>query len=396
MDNSESDSILQKLENLRMWQRENQLRLENQEKQKNALLNIQQEEIYMLSLTNNSQIVPNQNIHEDQKVIKRSFLRRNQGLKARFKFDPDSFRLDNLPKYKFSTKHRLQPTNKKEKNISKVESKLQSSESQSNVMSWSKVLDSSKVEAVHLDRLDESSFQSCEKSDNLSIFELLENRSKENSCHISESFVRKWIESKTNKLDNSDSENLLISKDLGSLNYNHTKFSSNEYSSSSEGLLPLKAVHFSSEIIVNNSKSESQCSEHSNEFTVTSTPNCQRIIKEIRNDDTLLPSNENERIDSREEHLLTRLQILEEQIEIFKRNNSDLIREKQEHDLEKIYFEEQKQVFLDNLDSDRKKMENYYDQQKNKFEHERRRLEAIITKLKSEKNHESKTAKVRK
>lgn len=42
----------------------------------------------------------------DDVIPKRTFLKRGQGLQARFKVNPDQFRLDKLPKYKYANKHR--------------------------------------------------------------------------------------------------------------------------------------------------------------------------------------------------------------------------------------------------------------------------------------------------
>lgn len=44
------------------------------------------------------------NIDENNKIIKRAFLKRGEGLKSRFKIHPDKFKLENLPKYKYASK----------------------------------------------------------------------------------------------------------------------------------------------------------------------------------------------------------------------------------------------------------------------------------------------------
>lgn len=41
---------------------------------------------------------------ENNKIAKRTFLKRGEGLKSRFGVHPDAFKLDNLPKYKYASR----------------------------------------------------------------------------------------------------------------------------------------------------------------------------------------------------------------------------------------------------------------------------------------------------
>lgn len=47
----------------------------------------------------------NHNYSQNVEIPRRSFLKRGEGLKSRFKISPDAFRLNNLPKYKFANKN---------------------------------------------------------------------------------------------------------------------------------------------------------------------------------------------------------------------------------------------------------------------------------------------------
>lgn len=60
--------------------------------------------IHTLAKQNSHQT--NEIVANDAVVEKRTFLKRGQGLQARFKVNPDHFRLNNLPKYKYAKTHR--------------------------------------------------------------------------------------------------------------------------------------------------------------------------------------------------------------------------------------------------------------------------------------------------
>lgn len=56
---------------------------------------------------------------ENPEIPKRPFLKRGEGLKARFKISPDAFRLNNLPKYKFALRKTHAPDKKKSRHSEK-------------------------------------------------------------------------------------------------------------------------------------------------------------------------------------------------------------------------------------------------------------------------------------
>lgn len=53
-----------------------------------------------------------------KKVPTKPFLKRGEGLKARFKVDPNRFQLDNLPKYKYANLAKSRAQNAKKRRIS--------------------------------------------------------------------------------------------------------------------------------------------------------------------------------------------------------------------------------------------------------------------------------------
>uniref|UniRef100_A0A182PC25 Centromere protein J C-terminal domain-containing protein n=1 Tax=Anopheles epiroticus TaxID=199890 RepID=A0A182PC25_9DIPT len=53
-----------------------------------------------------------QALHKTKMVLKKRFLKRGEGLRARFKVDPDKFKLENLPKYKYAN-HNRERSNRK-------------------------------------------------------------------------------------------------------------------------------------------------------------------------------------------------------------------------------------------------------------------------------------------
>ncbi|XP_055387735.1 calponin homology domain-containing protein DDB_G0272472 [Condylostylus longicornis] len=93
-----SQNIKKRLEELHQWQKEQQRNIEDDHQHVT--------ELYQ----NENEIPSNYKVRENCNYLdeppKRRYLKRGEGLKSRFKIDPDSLRLHNLPKYKFSKAHK--------------------------------------------------------------------------------------------------------------------------------------------------------------------------------------------------------------------------------------------------------------------------------------------------
>ncbi|XP_055635311.1 cingulin [Toxorhynchites rutilus septentrionalis] len=169
-------SILARLEQLKQWQEEQQKVLVQKQIAQRELLNQEQMKMYaILGLGGESKaqkgsqpaeefnsdsseceyeetnmqrqiaqerrnVVPSKNIDDEQpsivkrKVPTKPFLKRGEGLKTRFKVDPNAFRLENLPKYKYAnhSKFRAQKGKKPDKSAPEVENKQKLQESDRN------------------------------------------------------------------------------------------------------------------------------------------------------------------------------------------------------------------------------------------------------------------------
>uniref|UniRef100_A0A1Q3F2G5 Putative t complex protein n=1 Tax=Culex tarsalis TaxID=7177 RepID=A0A1Q3F2G5_CULTA len=112
-------SILARLEQLKLWQEEQQQVLLQKQIAQRELLNQEQKKMYTILGIDATVPPPEQtgqdnvydseesefeetNMQQPRKVPAKPFLKRGEGLKARFKVDPNVFKLDNLPKYKYA------------------------------------------------------------------------------------------------------------------------------------------------------------------------------------------------------------------------------------------------------------------------------------------------------
>lgn len=426
MSEFDSSDILEKLDKLQMWKNEQKMHLIERQQTQRHKLNLQHQEMYdILNLSKNVDSQGDDKQQQNvQEIPKKPFLKRNQGLKKRFNIDPDALRLNNLPQYKFANVHKFhgQPINKnrvvvppptRKANVEKIEdTEVQKPNESSNSspisesISWAKVLDPSNLKPLSLNRLSESTIQMLDESENLSIFELLEQKSN-SSCQITDSFVRKWIEGKTNKSEGDGTVaaiNEFYMSDIPPLTPKEKEDLESDDSSSFENVPPIKSVHFSNEICVSeiiDSKDYNSTSTPNNPRNVGRSSVSSANISYDEDEDTLLETNTSgivkERIIESSDFLMQRLKELEEQIDTFKKSNRELTKEKQDHDLEKAHFEEEKIQFYAELNDDRIKMKNYFDQEKQKIENEKIRLKKIIDDnhlIKKERDLNSKLKKV--
>lgn len=250
-----------------------------------------------------------------------------------------------------------------------------------------------------------------DESDNLSIFELLEQQSNSNSGQLSDTFVRKWIEKKTSQNEEDETvaaiSEFYMNDNIQPLTLKEKENLEDNDSSSTENAPSGKTVHFSNEIHVNEII-------NSSDYNSTSTPNNEKprpgrssvsaIMSYSKEDNKLLESGRasdsgivKQRVMEGSDFLMERLKELEEQIDTFKKSNRELTKEKQDHDLEKAHFEEEKIRFYNELNEDRIKMKNYFDQEKIRIDNEKLRLKRVIednNTLKKEKDLNTKLKKV--
>lgn len=91
------DSVSAYKENQKFTQNEKELRLQQSVQQINNIV-----ESFGNRVKSDGQM---RNDLENSDIPRRSFLKRGEGLKSRFKISPDAFRLNKLPKYKFAKKN---------------------------------------------------------------------------------------------------------------------------------------------------------------------------------------------------------------------------------------------------------------------------------------------------
>lgn len=350
---------------------------------------------------------------------------------CRFNIDPEILR--HPPHYKFENVHKfhIQPPPKRKAEVplpkkDKVQEHFKNSDDESDYkeestnstppsepISWAKVLDPTNLKPISLSRVNESTIQMLDESDNLSIFELLEQQSNSNSGQLSDTFVRKWIEKKTSQ--NEDDETVAaisefyMNDNIQPLTLKEKENLEDNDSSSTENAPSGKTVHFSNEIHVNeiiNSSDYNSTSTPNNEKPRPGTSSVSANMSYSEEDNTLLESGRasdsgivKQRIMEGSDFLMERLKELEEQIDTFKKSNRELTKEKQDHDLEKANFEEEKIRFYNELNEDRIKMKNYFDQEKIRIDNEKLRLKRVIednNTLKKEKDLNTKLKKVSK
>lgn len=122
-------SILARLEQLKLWQEEQQQVLLEKQIAQRELLNQEQRKMYTI-LGIDGKNAPEQEQEDGyeeyeseegefeetnlqpRRVPARPFLKRGEGLKARFKVDPNVFKLDNLPKYKYANHAKIRALKK--------------------------------------------------------------------------------------------------------------------------------------------------------------------------------------------------------------------------------------------------------------------------------------------
>ncbi|XP_055850033.1 centromere protein J [Episyrphus balteatus] len=485
MSDSKDDSsgIVQRLEELNLWQEEQKRILFEKQNNQRKLLGLEHRKMYetlgiyhadssmlneedvsidesscsetdlgvsALDQTVDEEIIQEQEHNQvtDEKP-KRPFLRRKQGLINRFKVDPDQFNLQNLPPYKFSSSHpslkrnvarkppeKTKPTKevrpiskavlrlktsgkpKKQPSFDEMEEKFQKSlissqtacnstpdtKSQASSIketpepiSWATILDPQNIKPIEKTSQSASCLESNDASDNMSIFELLEQKAKDGSFDLNSSYIKRFLRStKINSNDNQfDSP---VSLKLPPIPYEIHSSSKTLVSDSSETEFEEEEketprntpkVRFVDDPIISTKPIESNLS------TAFDNSEASQIFEEFKKQLFSNKNDSNQTIENNQvndmasemlqkaELIRTRLAELEAEINTFKKNNLELVKSKQEHELEKAHFEQGCLEAAEKLNDERIQMEIYLHDERMKIEDDRKKMEKQIRHQKS-------------
>lgn len=396
------ESILTRLEELRKWQDEQQKLLFQRQSDQRKNLNIEQRKLYEtlglsqdieistplknLNLNNSSIKDESSFIEDDEKHIeKKVFLRRGEGLTSRFKVHPDTFKLNNLPKYKFAIKSTKKTRTKIcKKTLENIHPEVELDEVPSEIKSsnWSRLLDNSNVSTRSNDISTKDKIQQLQKEiEELNMFELLENKVENSSfCSTESSFLR-FSGQRSDNQNNVENNLLKIEKPI--ISDISENCSEDEREEEEEETKPSIHVRFSENVIVNevdDSSSETGSIFTKNDVNHSSTPN-EKSNFPAPQLSRLIP-NKNF-IEEKSEILKQRLEDLEAEIETFRQHNSVLTKLKQDHELDRIQLENQFQEMEDRLNDERIQMEVYLNDERLKIKEDKEKYEKLIKQSKT-------------
>lgn len=365
------ESMLTRLEELRKWQDEQQKILFQRQSDQRKNLNLEQRKLYEtlglsqdieistplknLNLNNSCNKDESSFIEDERQIEKKTFLKRGEGLTNRFKVHPDTFNLNNLPKYKYAIKS----TKARKKNLENIRPEPSN---------WSRLLDNSNISSQSNDISTKDKIQQLQKEiEELNMFELLENKVENSSfCSTESSFLR-FSGQKEDQI-----EKPIISD-----------ISEDEDEKEEEEEEKSVHVRFSENVIVNevdDSSSETGSIFTKNDVNHSSTPN-EKSIFPASQLSRIIP-NKNF-IEEKSEILKQRLEDLEIEIETFRQHNSVLTKLKQDHELDRIQLETQFQEMEDRLNDERIQMEVYLNDERIKIQKDKEKYEKLIKQSKT-------------
>ncbi|XP_064549902.1 centrosomal protein of 89 kDa isoform X1 [Drosophila montana] len=426
---------------------------------------------------------------------KRPFLRRGDGLKQRFKVDPDKLRLNNLPRYKFANAHPeyRTPTSDKPKKrsilkthkesgavekasaqppplLSLKEQRFQqllmnakhvcsstpdlkssytstnntnssvspkvhfvelndaeqakgqtaddeqsSCETSSSALvnvCWAKVLDTQQIKPPVLHR--RTAQIRVENDDNVSIFELLEQKAREGNIDMNSSFIRTFMARKEQRrqVDTADeSDQIVITEQLREMRLQpevSEVISENDEDEDEDEenttliRTPLKIGGGKTQVHVRFSDSN-ETHEYSDEATLQEGTNVQLFeefktalfqaleqrsaqqTKSAASDEPLT-----QELQIQANLVRTRLQELETEIATFKEQNAQLLRLKQQHELDQAKCAQEHLEAMDRVHDEKIQAEIYLHDERMKIEEERRKFEQQMRLQKSNVNSKEK------
>ncbi|EDV92884.1 trichohyalin isoform X2 [Drosophila grimshawi] len=433
---------------------------------------------------------------------KRAFLRRGEGLKQRFKVDPDKLRLDNLPRYKFANAHpqlrtmptpgkppqkrsilkthkepRTTPAQPPQAQLSLKEQRFQqllmnaknvcsstpdlksshaSSSSNTNTntsispkvrfveqnekgqtaddeqssteasstaaltnVCWAKVLN---TQQIHPPVLHRRTAQICvENDENVSIFELLEQKAREGNIDMNSSCIRTFMARKEQRRHADaadDSDQIMVTQQLREMRLQpdvaeiiEEEHDAEDEVNSTLTLTPLRLGDGRTQVRVRFSDSN-DTHEYSDETTLQDATNVQ-LFEEFKT--ALFQALEQRKLQHptttatatttkttiSEEPLTQELQIqanlvrkrlqeLETEIATFKEQNAQLLLLKQQHELDKANSAQEHQEAMDRVHDEKIKAEIYLHDERMKIEEERRKCEQQMRMQKSNINTKEK------
>lgn len=423
---------------------------------------------------------------------KRPFLRRGEGLKRRFKVDPDKLRLENLPRYKYANAHpqfRVPPPGRvKKRSILKKAVKepevvaesaappplcikeqrfqmplrnaknlcsstpdlksssttttnstispkvrfveLQPEEEEAHVrggqtaddeessgapspgalsnLCWAKVLDTQQIKPPVLHR---RSAQICvENEDNISIFELLEQKAREGNIDMNSSCVRTFMARKEQRGPigdaADDSDQIVVTQQMREMRLQPEVSEllegqdEDDDANSTLTLTPLKLQAGKTQVRVRFSDSN-DTHEYSDETTLQDATNVQlfeefkaalfqaldqKRTKEAKTAQEPLT----QELQSKANLVRERLEELEKEIATFKEQNAQLLRMKQQHELDKAQCAQAHLEAMERVHDEKIQAEIYLHDERMKIEEERRKFEQQMRLQKSNVNSKEK------
>lgn len=445
----------------------------------------QEYEIIEQENVDNSEVPPaGQNSPRPAKP-KRPYLRRGEGLKQRFKVDPDKLRLDNLPRYKYANAHpqfRMPaPGRVKKRSILKKATKQQedvvgsapplslkekrfqlplinaknlcsstpdlksSCTSSSNTNStvspkvrfvelndvdhakgqsaddeqsscgpspgalsnlcWAKVLDTQQIKPPVLHR--RSAQIRVENEDNISIFELMEQKAREGNFDMNSSCIRTFMARKEQRgVGNAadDSDQIVVTQQMREMRLqpevSEVIEEQDDDTNSTLTLTPLKIQAGKTQVRVRFSDSN-DTHEYSDETTLQDATNVQlfeefkaALFHALDQKKTQETKTANEpltqELQSKANMVRERLEELEKEIAAFKEQNAQLLRMKQQHELEKAHCAQEHQEAMERVHDEKIQAEIYLHDERMKIEEERRKFEEQMRLQKSNMNTKEK------
>lgn len=416
---------------------------------------------------------------------KRPYLRRGEGLKQRFKVDPDKLRLDNLPRYKYANAHpqfrmpapgrvkkrsilkkvtkqqedvvgSAPPLSLKEKrfqlplinakNLCSSTPDLKSSctssintnstvspkvrfvelndvdhakgqsadDEQSSCgpspgalsnLCWAKVLDTQQIKPPVLHR--RSAQIRVENEDNISIFELMEQKAREGNFDMNSSCIRTFMARKEQRgVGNAadDSDQIVVTQQMREMRLqpevSEVIEEQDDDTNSTLTLTPLKIQAGKTQVRVRFSDSN-DTHEYSDETTLQDATNVQlfeefkaALFHALDQKKTQETKTANEpltqELQSKANMVRERLEELEKEITAFKEQNAQLLRMKQQHELEKAHCAQEHQEAMERVHDEKIQAEIYLHDERMKIEEERRNFEQQMRLQKSNMNTKEK------
>ncbi|XP_034116786.1 centromere protein J [Drosophila albomicans] len=419
---------------------------------------------------------------------KQPFLRRGEGLKQRFRVDPEQLRLNNLPRYKYANAHpqyRMPAPGRTQKRsilktqkaapkaatpmpppqLSLKEHRFQqqllqsgknicsstpdlktSASSNSNTNStispkvrfvvdegkgqtaddeeessrelspgalqnlcWAKVLDSQQIKPPVLQR---RSAQICvENEDNISIFELLEQKAREGSIDMNSSCIRTFMarkEQRRQSQEADDSDQIIVTQQMRQMRLQPEPASqAMDDDEEQSTLTPLKLGSGKTQVRVRFSDS-TDTHEYSDETTLQDPSNVQlfeefkaalfQALEQKKMPETVpattkpVPVEEplSQELQEKANLVRTRLQELEAEIATFKEQNAELLRLKQQHEMDRAQCAQEHMEAMERVHDEKIQAEIYLHDERMKIEEERRKFEQQMRMQKSNVNSKEK------